>query len=66
VLSVFPSRMNTPMQERVLAMEGSTANLTSFHRPGDLARAIVEAMERCRRGDINNVTFKLQEEPRFW
>jgi short-subunit dehydrogenase len=66
VLSVFPSRMNTPMQERVLAMEGSTANLNSFHQPDDLARVIVEAMERCRRGEINNVTFGLREEPRFW
>jgi short-subunit dehydrogenase len=66
VLSVFPSRMNTPMQERVLAMEGATANLESFHQPDDLARVIVEAMERCRRGEINNVTLRLREEPCFW
>ena len=66
VLSVFPSRMNTPMQERVLAMEGATANLESFHQPDDLARVIVEAMERCRRGEINNLTLRLREEPCFW
>lgn len=66
VLSVFPSRMNTPMQERVLAMEGSTADLNSFHQPDDLAPVIVEAMERCRHGEINNVAFKLREEPRLW
>ncbi|HEY4270883.1 MAG TPA: SDR family NAD(P)-dependent oxidoreductase [Candidatus Udaeobacter sp.] len=65
VLNVFPSRMNTPMQERVLAMEGAAANLNHFLKPEDTAEVIVQAMERCRRGEIRNVTLKLGETPRF-
>ncbi len=66
VLSVFPSRMNTPMQQRVLAMEGVTADLAAFHQPEDVACIIVGAMERCRAGEIHNVTFKIGSEPSFW
>jgi short-subunit dehydrogenase len=65
VLSVFPSRMNTPMQERVLAMEGAAANLNRFLQPENTARIILQAMERCRRGEISNVTLKLGEVPVF-
>jgi short-subunit dehydrogenase len=65
VLSVFPSRMNTPMQEKVLAMEGAAANLNRFLQPENTARIIVQAMERCRRGEISNVTLKVGEVPVF-
>jgi short-subunit dehydrogenase len=65
VLSVFPSRMNTPMQERVLAMEGAAANLNTFLQPENTAEIIVQAMERCRRGEISSVTLKVGEVPVF-
>jgi short-subunit dehydrogenase len=65
VLSVFPSRMNTPMQERVLAMEGGAGNLNNFLQPKDTAEIIVQAMERCRRGEISSVTLKLGAPPKF-
>lgn len=65
VLSVFPSRMNTPMQERVLEMEGAAANLNTFLQPEKTAEIIVQAMERCRRGEISSVTLKLGEVPVF-
>jgi short-subunit dehydrogenase len=65
VLSVFPSRMNTPMQERVLAMEGAAANLNTFLQPENTAEIIVQAMERCRRGEISSVTMKVGEIPVF-
>ena len=65
VLSVFPSRMNTPMQERVLAMEGAAANLNTFLQPENTAEIIVQAMERCRRGEISSVTMRVGEIPVF-
>lgn len=65
VLNVFPSRMNTPMQELVLAMEGAVADLGRFLQPENTARIIVEAMERCRRGEITSVTLKLGVAPIF-
>ena len=65
VLSVFLSRMNTPMQQRVLEMEGAVANLSAFLQPDSTAEIIVQAMERCRRGKISSVTLKLGEAPMF-
>lgn len=65
VLNVFPSRMNTPMQELVLAMEGAVADLGRFLQPENTARIIAEAMERCRRGEITSVTLKLGVAPIF-
>jgi short-subunit dehydrogenase len=66
VLSVFPSRTNTPMQQRVLEMEGATADLTKFLRPDAVARIISRAMERCRNGEINNVSIRPGEESHVW
>lgn len=66
VLSVFPTRMNTPMQQQVLAMEKTTANTENFDNPREVARVIRDAIERCRRGDVKNVSFKLREAPTFW
>jgi short-subunit dehydrogenase len=65
VLSVFPSRMNTPMQERVLAMEGAAANLKNFLQPENTAEIIVQAMDRCRLGEISSVIMKVGEIPVF-
>jgi short-subunit dehydrogenase len=65
VLNVFPSRMNTRMQERVLAMEGAVADLSRFLQPENTAQIIVQAMERCRRGEITSVTLKLGVAPMF-
>jgi short-subunit dehydrogenase len=65
VLSVFPSRMNTPMQKRVLAMEGATANFNNFLQPENTAEIIVQAMERSRRGEISSVILKLGAAPTF-
>jgi short-subunit dehydrogenase len=65
VLNVFPSRMNTPMQERVLAMEGATANLNNFLKPEKTAEIIMQAMELCRRGEISSVTLKVGAAPTF-
>jgi short-subunit dehydrogenase len=66
VLSVFPSRTNTPMQQRVLEMEGATADLTKFLRPDAVARIIAGAMERCRKGEINNISIRPGEESHVW
>jgi short-subunit dehydrogenase len=66
VLSVFLSRMNTPMQERVLKMEGGAADLNSFLQPAPTARAIVQAMEACRRGELGNLTLRIGQEPQRW
>jgi short-subunit dehydrogenase len=66
VLSVFPSRTNTPMQQGVLKMEGATADLTKFLRPDAVVRIIVGAMERCRKGEINNISIRPGEESHVW
>jgi NADP-dependent 3-hydroxy acid dehydrogenase YdfG len=66
VLSVFPSRTDTPMQQRVLEMEGATADLTKFLRPDAVARIIAGAMERCRKGEINNISIRPGEESHVW
>jgi len=66
VLSVFPSRMNTPMQDRVLAFEGASGQRDRFLHPDTVAQVIVEAMAQCKRGDISNVAVRIAEEPRFW
>ena len=66
VLSIFPGRTNTPLQERVLEMEGRTADVRAFVQPGAAAATIVSAMERCAKGEINNVTILPGEEPQYW
>lgn len=66
VLSVFPGRTNTPMQERLLAMEGDTADLGAFVQPEGAAAIIAGAIERCAKGEIGNLTVRPREEPRFW
>jgi short-subunit dehydrogenase len=66
VLSAFPTRTNTPMQQRVLKMEGDTADLRKFLRPDSVARIIVGAMEKCRKGEINNISIGPGEGSRVW
>lgn len=65
VLTAFPSRMNTPMQKRVLEMEGG-GPLKPFLQPEEVAKVIATAMERCRHGEVKNVACRLGEPPRFW
>jgi short-subunit dehydrogenase len=65
VLSVFPSRLNTRMQARVLEMEGASANMNAFLQPSDAASIIVQAMARCARGEIGNVVLKIGQAPSF-
>lgn len=66
VLSVFLGRANTPMQERVLKMENTTADLSAFLQPAYAAKLIAQAMKRCKSGEIANLTIRAGEEPHFW
>jgi short-subunit dehydrogenase len=66
VLSVFLGRTNTPMQKKVLEMEKATADPGSFLQPEYAADLIVQAMKRCKHGEIANLTIRAGEEPHFW
>lgn len=66
VLSAFPSRMNTPMQDRILAFEGASGQRDRFLDPDAVAQVVVEAMARCERGEIYNVAVRIAEQARFW
>jgi short-subunit dehydrogenase len=66
VLSVFPGRTNTPMLKRVVEIEGGTAGQSAFVEPEIAAASIVRAMERCSKGEINNVAIRPGETPEFW
>ena len=65
VLSVYPSRLNTRMQARVLEMEGSSSDMSSFLQPEETARVIIEAMQRCGRHEISDLTLRLGRPPSY-
>jgi hypothetical protein len=46
-------------------MEGAAANLKTFLQPENTAEIIVQAMERCRLGEISSVIMKVGEIPVF-
>jgi short-subunit dehydrogenase len=52
VISVFPGRTDTPMQQEVLAAEGRTAPAGALLQPSDLAEMIVAALRLPRRAEI--------------
>ncbi|MFP7663968.1 MAG: SDR family oxidoreductase [Corynebacterium pyruviciproducens] len=44
VTSIHPGRINTPMQEKIVAAEGGTYDGTKFIQPETVAKAIIDAL----------------------
>ena len=44
VTSIHPGRINTPMQEKIVAAEGGTYDGTKFIQPATVATAIIDAL----------------------
>jgi len=55
VLSVFPGRTATPMQEQVVAFEGSQYDPASLLQPSDVADVVVHALMMPRSAEITDV-----------
>ena len=55
VLSVFPGRTATPMQEEVHRFEGRAYDPTCFLQPGDVASAVVHALGLPRTAELTDL-----------
>jgi NADP-dependent 3-hydroxy acid dehydrogenase YdfG len=55
VLSVFPGRTATAMQEQVIAFEGKRYDPASFLQPSDVADVVVHALMMPRSAEITDV-----------
>lgn len=44
VTSIHPGRINTPMQQKIVAAEGGTYDGTKFIQPATVAKAIIDAL----------------------
>jgi len=55
VLSVYPGRTDTPMQRRILELEGRTYRPEALLRPEDVACAIVRALELPRTAEVTDI-----------
>ena len=58
VLSVFPGRTATPMQERVAALEATCYRPETLLQPADVAMAILGALELPRTAELTNLTIR--------
>ena len=63
VLSVFPGRTATPMQEDVVAWEGGAYRPDDLLQPEDVARAIVDALELPETADLTELTLRPAKPP---
>jgi NADP-dependent 3-hydroxy acid dehydrogenase YdfG len=55
VLSVFPGRTATAMQEQVIAFEGSHYDAANFLQPSDVAEVVVHALLMPRSAEVTDV-----------
>jgi NAD(P)-dependent dehydrogenase (short-subunit alcohol dehydrogenase family) len=55
VLSVFPGRTATPMQEQVYNMEGRQYRPEGLLQPEDVAHAVISALHLSRTGEITEI-----------
>ena len=58
VLSIFPGRTNTPMQDEVLAAENRTADRGTLLDPADVAAMILAALRLPRRAEVTDITIR--------
>lgn len=58
VLSVYPGRMATPMQEAVHRFDGHPYEPESLLQPGDVANAIVAALDLPRTAEVTDIMLR--------
>lgn len=58
VLSVFPGRTDTPMQDEVLAAEGRTADRGALLAPSDVADMVAAVLRLPRRAEVTDLTIR--------
>jgi len=58
VLSVFPGRTDTSMQDAVLAAEGRQRNPDALLRPEDVAAMVVAALVLPRRAEVTDIILR--------
>jgi short-subunit dehydrogenase len=63
VLSVYPGRMATPMQEAVHRFEGRLYEPRTLLQPGDVADAIVAALHLPRTAEITDIVLRPMKKP---
>ncbi len=58
VLSVFPGRTDTPMQQAILTAEGRSARPGTLMRPDDVASMIVAALNLPRSAEVTDIIMR--------
>lgn len=58
VLSVFPGRTDTPMQDAVLAAEGRQRNSNALLQPEDVAAMVLAALILPRRAEVTDIILR--------
>lgn len=58
VLSVFPGRTATPMQERVRRMEGRPYDPVACLQPEDVASVVMAALEMPRSAEVKDISIR--------
>lgn len=58
VLSVFPGRTDTPMQDAVLAAEGRLGNPDALLQPEDVASMVLAALVLPRRAEVTDIILR--------
>jgi short-subunit dehydrogenase len=62
VISAFPARTATPMQEEVCRLEGSEYHPERFLQPADVAGALLDALAAPRTADVGELVLRLPEQ----
>lgn len=63
VISVYPGRTATPMQERVCKLEGSEYRQELLLRSEDVAAAVINAMGMSRTAEVTDLYIRPSEKP---
>jgi NADP-dependent 3-hydroxy acid dehydrogenase YdfG len=58
VLSVFPGRTDTPMQQAVLAAEGRSAGPGALMQPDDVAAMVMAALRLPRTAEVTDIVMR--------
>lgn len=64
VLSVFPGRVATPMQARLMQAEGREQDFELLPRPQEVARLVLSALKMPDNAEVTDITLRPQPNPR--
>jgi NADP-dependent 3-hydroxy acid dehydrogenase YdfG len=63
VISVFPGRTATPMQESVRRMEGRPHDARQYLRPEDVAAVVLNALTLPETAEVKDISIRPMETP---